>query len=124
MFLYNCLMLFRIHRMREAARESFRWAAHTGGLAIVKPKDYEVAGDVESASAYGAWSTLRQSATALETGDMLEDEAGQLWVAKYIGFEKAQWWVAEVKAAELPQTEPISAGIERVDSTAAPAVSR
>lgn len=124
MFLYNCLMLFRIHRMKEAARESFRWAAHTGGLAIVKPKDYEVAGDVESANAYGAWSALRQSATPFETGDMLEDEAGQLWVAKYIGFEKAQWWVAEVKAAATPQTETISAGIERVDSTAVPAVTR
>lgn len=121
MFLYNCLMLFRIHRMKEAARESFRWAAHTGGLAVVKPKDYELAGEIEGANVYDAWSILRRSDAAFQTGDILEDqtgegEAGQLWVAKYIGFEKAQWWVAEVKTTGTPQPEPAPGGIDRIGS--------
>lgn len=116
MFLYNCLMLYRIHRMKEAARESFRWAAHTGGLAIVKPKDYEVAGDVEGPTVYGAWSTLRQGGTPLQTGDILEDDAGKLWVAKYIGFESAQWWTAEAKTTDPPQPESASPEVEHTSS--------
>jgi hypothetical protein len=112
MFLYNCLMLFRIHRMKEAARENFRWAAHTGGLAIVKPKDYELAGDAEGATVYGVWTALRQSAERLWTGDILEDETGKLWVAKYIGFESAQWWVAETKTVGTPPAEPTPAPLE------------
>jgi hypothetical protein len=105
-------MLFRIHRMKEAARESFRWAPHTGGLAIVKPKDYDLAGDTEGATVYGVWSALRQGGEPLRTGDILEDEAGKLWVAKYIGFENAQWWVAEVKAVVMPQAESMQAQVE------------
>jgi hypothetical protein len=118
MLLYNCLMLFRIHRMKEGARESFRWAPHTGGVAIVKPKDYEPAGDFEAANVYSVWSALKQSETPLQTGDILEDEANKLWVAKYIGFESAQWWVPEVKTPG--DTESISVGIER--GASAPAI--
>jgi hypothetical protein len=88
-------MLFRIHRMKETARDSFRWAAHTSGCAVVKPKDYEPAGEIEAASAYAAWTTLRNAERPLETGDVLEDDAGVLRIAKYIGFETAQWWVPE-----------------------------
>ena len=32
---------YRIHRIRETMKEQFRWQAHTGGTATVKPKDYE-----------------------------------------------------------------------------------
>jgi hypothetical protein len=118
MFLYNYLMLFRIHRMKEAARESFRWAPHTGGAATVKPKDYEIAGDFEGANVYGVWSALKQSEAPLRTGDILEDEAGELWVAKYIGFESAKWWVAEAKIPRV--AEAISA--ESEPGSPAPAV--
>lgn len=103
-FRYNVGMLFRIHRMKEAAREHFRWSAHTSGSAIAKPKDYEPAGQTEAASVYAAWTTLRTSDRPLETGDMLEDESGALYIAKYIGFEAAQWWVPEPKA--VPALSP------------------
>lgn len=99
-------MLFRIHRMKEAARDSFRWAAHTSGSAVVKPKDYEPAGEVEGPSTYAVWTALRQTERPLETGDILEDEAGVLRIAKYIGFETAQWWVPEPKPVVPPAAEP------------------
>jgi len=95
-------MLFRIHRMKEPAREGFRSSAHTSGLATVRPKDYELAGDVEAASAYDAWNQLRGGNPPLQTGDLLEDESGSLLIAKYIGFERAQWWVPEPKPAPQP----------------------
>jgi hypothetical protein len=104
-------MLFRIHRMKEPAREGFRSAAHTSGLAIVRPKDYELAGDVEAASAYDAWNQLRGGSPPLQTGDLLEDESGSLLIAKYIGFERAQWWVPEPKPAPPP-----GAGAEASDT--------
>jgi hypothetical protein len=88
-------MLFRIHRMNESAREAFRSAVHASGQAIAKPKDYEVAGEISARNAYAAWSELRTSAHPLETGDILEDEQGQLRIAKYVGFEPAEWWTPE-----------------------------
>ena len=88
--------------MKETPRETFRWAAHTGGLAVVKPKDYDFNGDVEAATPYAAWKQLADSPQALHTGDLLEiltqegTPAGLL-IAKYIGFEPATWWVPEPK---------------------------
>ncbi len=92
---YNMPMLFRIHRMNPSAREAFRSAVHSSGQAIAKPKDYELAGDISAPTAYAAWSELRASACPLETGDILEDEQGQLRIAKYVGFEAAAWWAPE-----------------------------
>lgn len=88
-------MLFRIHRMNQPAREAFRTAVHASGQAVAKPKDYEVAGEVAAQNAYAAWSQLRASACPLETGDILEDEQGQLRIAKYVGFEPVEWWMPE-----------------------------
>src|SRR4051794_40024013 len=90
-------MLFRVHRMKQPAREIFRSSAHTNGSAIAKPKDYEPAGEVESANVYAAWTVLRATERQLETGDILEDEHGTLHIAKFIGFEGAQWWLPELK---------------------------
>lgn len=95
-------MLFRIHRMKDQAREHFRASAHTSGTAIVKAKDYERAGEIISSSPYAAWATLRTAGQPLETGDILEDECGSLRIAKYVGFEAAQWWVAEQRTAPSP----------------------
>ena len=101
-------MVFRIHRMKEQARENFRWAAHTSGSAVVKPKDYEAAGEIDGSSAYAVWTALRQTDRPLETGDILEDETGALRIAKYIGFETAQWWVPEPRpAAPVAAAEPV-----------------
>ena len=94
---------YRIHRMKDASRENFRWAAHTGGLAIVKPKDYDSSGEVEAPTAYAAWKALAMESRSLGPGDLLEsigigDAPGDLLVAKYIGFEPAQWFVPELKS--------------------------
>ena len=91
--------------MKESPREQFRWAAHTGGLATIKLKDYEVAEDAEAPSPYALWKQLQSSGTPLHPGDVLEtlgDDAvpGPLQITKYIGFEAAQWYVPEPKAPQ------------------------
>jgi len=82
---------YQIHRLREAARQQFRWAPHTSGVTIVKPKDYEKDAMVEAANSYAAWVALRESDKALQVGDLLELESGELRIFKYIGFEEARW---------------------------------
>lgn len=99
-------MLYRIHRIKENAREHFRWAAHTGGMAVVKPKDYEANGQIEANSAYGAWKALSDQGDPLRTGDLLEEitsdaAPGTLHIAKYVGFEKATWFIPDPKV-EIP----------------------
>ena len=114
---------YRIHRIKDTPRETFRWAAHTGGLAVVKPKDYEPDGTLEAASAYAAWGILQSEAQALRPGDLLElvmaDESlGALQIAKYIGFEPAQWYVPEPKpegvvpSAESLESAGVSSGLQ------------
>ncbi len=86
---------YQIHRLREAARQQFRWAPHTSGVTVVKPKDYEKAGIFEAPSPYAAWLALRESENALQVGDLLELEGGEIRIFKYIGFEEARWYVPE-----------------------------
>lgn len=93
---------YRIHRIKDAPREAFRWAAHTGGVAIVKPKDYDLSEEVESLTPYAAWKMLASEGRPLRPGDVLEALTAEgapieLKIAKYIGFEPAQWWVPEPK---------------------------
>ncbi|MGI8960504.1 MAG: hypothetical protein ACR2IV_12215 [Bryobacteraceae bacterium] len=93
---------YRIHRLKELPCENFRWAPHTGGLAIVKSKDYEVDGEVEATSPYGVWKALLAESRPLRPGDLLEishvdETAGQLYIVKYIGFEPASWHVGETR---------------------------
>jgi hypothetical protein len=100
---------YRIHRIRETPKEQFRWAAHTGGLAIVKPRDYDSGGEVEAVTPYAAWKDLAARNEPLHPGDVLEaihedGSPGELRIAKYIGFEPAQWHVPELKTAPLPDT--------------------
>jgi hypothetical protein len=104
--------LYRVHRIKESPKEHFRWAAHTGGLAIVKPKDYEPGGEVESQSPYALWKELQDSGSPhkerpLAPGDLLEviqpDGTDGLFITKYIGFEPAKWFVPELKTAEEPE---------------------
>jgi len=86
---------YQIHRLRESARLPFRNAPHTAGATVVKAKDYERGPVVEASSPYAAWMTLRESADALQVGDLLEIEGGELRIFKYIGFEEARWYVLE-----------------------------
>jgi len=100
---------YRIHRIKDSQKEHFRWSAHTGGLAIVKPRDYEAGGEVESQSPYALWKDLqRHTENPLCPGDLLEtvdgDGPGRLLITKYIGFEPAQWFAPEAKA-DVPQSE-------------------
>jgi hypothetical protein len=94
---YNGAMRYRIYRMKEPAREAFRSAAHTSAPAVAKPKDYELSEETEGENTYAAWVSLRETEHPLQTGDILEDETGALYIAKFIGFEPAQWWVPEPK---------------------------
>jgi hypothetical protein len=87
--------LFKIHRLRDALLQQFRWAPHTAGASQVKPKDYHEEGQIEAPGAYAAWSALRDSEQALRVGDILEDENGVLRIYKYVGLEEAQWIVPE-----------------------------
>jgi hypothetical protein len=87
--------LYRIHRMKETPRQSFRWAAHTAGAASVKPRDYEAMGELEAVSAYAAWKALLNSERPLAVGDLLEEPDGSLRICKYVGFEEARWVVPE-----------------------------
>lgn len=93
---------YRVHRIKEGPREQFRWAPHVGGLAVVKPKDYDCSKEVEAPTPYAVWKQLGDSGDPLRPGDLLElatedGAAGELRIAKYIGFEPAQWFVPEAK---------------------------
>ena len=92
---------YRIHRIKHAPGEHFRWAPHTGGMAIVKRKDYEPAAELEAPTPYAAWKIL-VAENPLAPGDLLESmtadgSEGELSILKYIGFEPAQWYVPEPK---------------------------
>jgi hypothetical protein len=93
---------YRIHRIKDTPKEAFRWTAHTGGLAVVKLKDYEIGEDVEAPTAYAAWHLLRSSDQPLRPGDLLElitgdGSPGTLQIVKYTGFDTAKWFVPEPK---------------------------
>jgi hypothetical protein len=98
---------YRIHRMKDSPRQQFRFAPHVSGVAHVKPKDYQDSGHVAAANEYEAWRLLRDSERALEIGDMLESESGELRICKYVGFEQAEWIVPEVKSG-LESVPPAS----------------
>ena len=94
---------YRIHRLKKALGENFRWAPHTGGLATVKSKDYESDGEVEASNPYAVWKALLAEGRPLHPGDLLEkskvdESSGQLYIAKYIGFEPASWYVPEPRS--------------------------
>jgi hypothetical protein len=97
---------FRIHRMKEGPRQNFRWAPHVSGAAQVKPKDYELeVREIEATHEYAAWTMLRESEQPLGVGDLLETEAGELCICKYVGFEKATWFVTESHVTEAHVSE-------------------
>jgi len=94
--------VYRIHRMKDAPRQQFRWAPHVGGEAQVRAKDYEEGGQVTASNEYHAWRLLREAERPLDIGDLLETEQGGLRICKYVGFEAAQWVLPEVKLPAEP----------------------
>ena len=103
---------YRIHRMKESVRQQFRWAPHTIGVTVAKPRDYELVTSVQAPGVYAVWMTLKDTEDPLQVGDILEIEGGDLRIYKYVGFEEAQWQVTEVKTAlqpvsEMPEANPL-----------------
>jgi hypothetical protein len=101
---------YRIYRMKDSPRQQFRWAPHLSGCASLKLKDYEARGEVEARHEYDAWQRLRESGEPLAVGDLLETEAGQLRICKYVGFEPAQWVLPEPRHHAEP--EPANPAVE------------
>ncbi|MBE0658572.1 MAG: hypothetical protein IH602_12850 [Bryobacteraceae bacterium] len=101
------MALYRIHRMKDHVRQSFRYAPHTSGVMMIKPRDFEPSGEVTAANVYDAWMNLRGAEQALDIGDVLEMEDGNLCVCKYVGFEEARWVLPETKVV---LDTPVAAG--------------
>jgi hypothetical protein len=98
--------------MKDHVRQMFRWAPHTIGPAQVKPKDYAPAGAVEAPNWYAAWLSLKETPDALEVGDILESEGGELRICKYVGFEEAEWQLPDPKPGlEATTTTPGTAAV-------------
>jgi hypothetical protein len=92
--------------MKDGPRQNFRWAPHVSGAAQVKQKDYEPeVRELDASNEYAAWAMLRESDQALAVGDLLETEAGELRICKYVGFEVASWFVMDMQAADLRAAE-------------------
>jgi len=98
---------YRVHRLKDHLRQSFRFAPHVGGTANVKPRDYEPGGAVEASSPYAAFFSLKDSETPLQLGDILEAEDNSLRIYKYVGFEEARWILPEAKPDEAAKTTPV-----------------
>ena len=96
---------YQVHRLKESQRQQFRWAPHTSGVTIAKPRDYEKGRVIEAASPYAVWLALRGTGDELQLGDLLEIEGGELRIVKYIGFEEARWYVLE--PASSPAAPPV-----------------
>lgn len=57
---------------------------------------------MEASSPYAAWSELNRTDAPLRVGDVLETEAGELRIVKYVGVEDAYWVLPEAKPAVEP----------------------
>jgi len=101
---------FRIYRLKDHLRQSFRSAPHLSGMASVKPRDYERTEDlVEASSPYAAFFALRETGEPVQVGDVLECEDGSLRIFKFVGVEEAQWVLPEVKPDGVPEAIAASA---------------
>lgn len=114
-------MRYQVHRIRDFALESFRWSPHTGGTAVIKPRDYQSAEELEAATPYAAWKLAAERNIPLRTGDVLESlhdsgSAGPLLIVKYIGFEPAQWWAPAPKPESVIPLGPDRAPAEATAS--------
>ena len=100
---------YRIYRLKETQRNHFRWAPHTSGATGVKPRDYEQTGSVEASTVYAAWFHLRETEQALRVGDLLQAEGDDLFICKYVGFERARWVLPEVEPG--PESALLASGV-------------
>jgi hypothetical protein len=116
---------YRIHRMKDTPRENFRWAAHTGGAAIIKPRDYETAEEMTAGNPYEIWKLMAAKGCPLHPGDVLErldletgshEAVDSLQIAKYIGFEPARWFVPGPKPGVIEASAPSDPSSEPIES--------
>jgi hypothetical protein len=102
------MAIYRIHRLRNHLRQSFRYAPHVSGAADVRPRDYSPANTpddtVDAATPYAAYFATRETTAPLEPGDLLESETGELRIFKFVGFEEARWILPEPKPEPSPET--------------------
>jgi hypothetical protein len=108
---------YRVYRLKDHVREQFRWAPHLSGVTALKPRDYEEAFVIQATAHYAAWHQLRGTDRALLVGDVLESDAGDLRILKYIGFEQACWIVPEQQGrTSEPSSPPASGGANTGDT--------
>ena len=101
--------VYRIHRMKDHVRQYFRNSAHTLGAGNVKPRDYVAEENlVDASSPYAVWQQLSGSERRIDIGDVLESDAGALFICKYVGFEEARWVMPE--AATPAPDDPAPGG--------------
>jgi len=113
---------YRIHRLRNHLRQQVRLAPHVSGTAMVKPRDYHspqpeelrAEDQVDAPTPYAAFFALRDTATPLDVGDLLESASdGSLRIFKFVGFEEAQWALPEVKpAGAAPAPDEVSTALQ------------
>ena len=103
---------YRIHRLKDNLRQSFRQAPHVSGPASVKPRDYAPGSSIDANSPYAAYFELRATSDPLQPGDLLESESRELRIFKFIGFEEARWVLPEPKDAASIQGAAIPATVE------------
>jgi hypothetical protein len=95
---------YRVFRLKDHVRQNFRWTPHLSGMSQVKPRDYEEAFALEGESPYAVWAAVRETPQALQVGDVIEVDAFELRIVKYVGFEQAKWLLPEDKQAVEAQT--------------------
>jgi hypothetical protein len=106
---------YRVHRLKDHLRASFRSAPHVIGTASIKPGHYEPGGSIEAPSPYAAFFAMRDAGTPLSVGDLLEAENGALRICKFVGFEEANWVVPETKPESAHDSKPESTADEARD---------
>ncbi len=97
---------YKLHRMKENARQQFRWAPHTIGASLCRPRDYEELCSITATGAYAIWMSLKDGDQPLQIGDILESDSGELRIYKYVGFEEAQWQIPDIKLGMEPASSP------------------
>jgi hypothetical protein len=107
--------------MKDAPRENFRWTAHTKGLAIVKQKDYEPGETVDGSGPYDVWKMLVAEGRPLAPGDLIEslsenESPKSLRIAKYIGFEPAQWFAESPNSDSVPMPSATDSREQQISS--------
>jgi hypothetical protein len=100
---------YRVHRLKDHLRASFRAAPHVIGTASIKPGHYEPGESIDAASPYAAFFDMKEAGTPLSVGDLLEAENGALRICKFVGFEEAHWVVADPKPETAADSVPESA---------------